>query len=70
MARIKVKKNFIGSSISVKGLGRIKLREDHAPLLLRLGMVNYLDGITEPRKLVAKPKAKAKPKTPKADAPD
>lgn len=67
MGKIKVKEIHLGVSTHIKGLGRVTLRADHADMLFKLGLTAYLDGIEEPKKLIAKVK---KHKIIKQDAPD
>jgi len=52
MANLKVKKEFIGQSTSVPGIGQIKIREDHAAILAQAGRWELLDGtFPNPKKL-------------------
>jgi hypothetical protein len=41
---MKVKKEFIGASTSVQGIGQIKIREDHADVLAKAGRFELLEG--------------------------
>ena len=53
MKNLKVKKEFIGACTSVKGIGQIKIREDHAAMLAQDGRWELLEGdMPNPKKLV------------------
>lgn len=44
MGELKVKSEFIGACTSVKGIGQIKIRQDHAPILAQAGRWELLEG--------------------------
>lgn len=41
---LKVKEEFIGACTSVKGIGQIKITQDHAPMLAQAGRWELLEG--------------------------
>ena len=65
MSELKVKQMFIGITISIKGLGQIKIKQEHAPIFARRKMYAYLEETAPVKKLVAKKSHSKK----KADAP-
>lgn len=44
MKDLKVKKELIGASTTVQGIGQIKIREDHVSILAQAGRWDLLDG--------------------------
>ena len=70
MPKITVKKSAIGSATFVNGIGWIKIKESHAPMLARHGMDQFLDFVPFSKKLEpAKNKNKKNDKKENDDAP-
>lgn len=54
MAKLKIKKECIGMTTFVSGIGQIKITENHLDMLSRRGLSAFLEGGTKPKKLTAK----------------
>lgn len=61
MKRFKIKKMFIGVTISLPGIGQIKIKSEHADMFARRRMYAYLEDAAPAKKLIAKkPNSKKK----------